>query len=64
MTLNHYTRTHYTHYRDVMKRLNPIKELYNLYLEEKDSPRIVEIKDDDIDLALDIEGPVDPYLDL
>jgi len=47
-----------------MKRLNPIKELYNLYLEEKDSPRIVEIKDDDIDLALDIEGPVDPYLDL
>jgi len=48
----------------VIKWLDPIEELYDLYLEEKDSPKIVEVMDDDMDLALDTEGPADPYLDL
>jgi len=48
----------------VMKWLDPIEELYNLYSEEKDSPGIVEVRDNNMDLVLDIEGPVDPYLDL
>jgi len=32
--------------RSVMNRLDPIKELYDMYLEEEDTPRIVEIEDD------------------
>jgi len=46
-----------------MKQLDPIKELYNLYSEEKDSPRIVELGDTDLDFSL-ADGPVDPYLEL
>jgi len=37
-----------------MKQLDPIEELYDMYLEEKDSPRIVEITDDNLDMDLDL----------
>jgi len=47
-----------------MNRLNPIKELYDMYLEEKDTPRIVELKDNDLDFVSDVEGPANPYIDL
>jgi len=48
-----------------MNQFNPIKELYDIYLEEKDIPRIVKIEDDGLGLDLDLEdGPVDPYLKL
>jgi len=50
--------------QSVMNRLNSIKELYDMYLEKEDTPRIVEIEDDGLDFVLDIEGPVDPYIDL
>jgi len=46
-----------------MKQLDPIEELYDLYLEEKDSPRIIELGDTDLDLGLE-EGLVDLYLEL
>ena len=48
-----------------MKQLDPIKELYSMYLEEEDSPRIVEVTDDDLGTDLDLgDGPADPYLEL
>jgi len=47
-----------------MNQLDPIEELYDMYSEEEDTPRIVEIKDNNLDLDLDVEGPVDPYMDL
>jgi len=47
-----------------MNRLDPIKELYNMYSEEEDTPRIIEIEDNRLDLDLDIEGPADPYMNL
>jgi len=47
-----------------MNRLDPIEELYNMYLEKEDTPRIVEVRDDDLDFVSDIEGPADPYIDL
>ena len=47
-----------------MNRLDPIEELYNMYSEEEDTPRIVELGDDGLDLVSDIEGPVNPYIDL
>ena len=47
-----------------MNRLNPIEELYNMYSEEEDTPRIVELVDDGLDLDSDIDGPADPYMDL
>jgi len=47
-----------------MNRLDPIKELYDMYLEEEDTPKIVEIEDDGLDFVSDIEGPADPYMDL
>ena len=46
-----------------MNWLDPIKELYNMYSEEEDILRIVEVEDDDLDFILDIEGPADPYTD-
>ena len=49
---------------NVMNQLNPIEELYNMYLEEKDTLRIVEIEDDRLDFVSDIEGPADLYMDL
>jgi len=47
-----------------MNQLDPIEELYNMYSEEEDTPRIVELGDDELDLVSDIEGPADPYMDL
>jgi len=47
-----------------MNRLDPIEELYDMYSEEKDTLRIVEIEDNGLDLVLDVEGPADPYMDL
>jgi len=35
-----------------------------MYLEEENSPKIVEVMDDSIDLDLDIKGPINPYLEL
>jgi len=47
-----------------MNRLDPIEELYDMYLEEEDTPRIIEIKDDRLDLDSDVEGLANPYMDL
>jgi len=47
-----------------MNQLDPIEELYDMYLEEEDTPRIVELEDDGLDFFSDIEGPADPYIDL
>jgi len=38
-----------------MKWLDPIEELYDLYLEEEDSPRVVEVALEGLDLELDLE---------
>ena len=48
----------------VMNRLDPIEELYEMYLEEEDAPRIVEIEDNGLDFLSDVGGPTDPYMDL
>jgi len=48
----------------VMNRLDPIKELYDIYSEEEDTLRIVEVEDDNLDFVLDIERPTNPYMDL
>jgi len=48
----------------VMNRLDPIEELYDMYLEEKDTLRIVELGDDGLDFVSDIKGPANPYMDL
>jgi len=47
-----------------MNRLDPIEELYNMYLEEEDTLRIVEIEDNGLDLVSDIKEPANPYMDL
>jgi len=47
-----------------MNRLDPIEELYDIYSEEEDTPRIVELVDDELDFVLDTEKLVDPYMDL
>ena len=47
-----------------MNRLDPIEELYDMYSEEEDTPRIVELVDNGLDFDLDVEGPADPYMDL
>jgi len=48
----------------VMNQLDPIEELYNMYLEEEDTPRIIEIEDNGLNLILDVKGPANPYMDL
>jgi len=49
----------------VMNQPDPIEELYDMYLEEEDTLRIVEVAVDDLDLELDIEnGLADLYLEL
>ena len=48
----------------VTNRLDPIEELYNMYSEEEDTPRIVEVVDDGLDFDLDVEGLADPCMDL
>ena len=47
----------------VMNQLDPIEELYDMYSEEEDSPKIVEVKDMDLDFGLE-DRPADPYLEL
>jgi len=47
-----------------MNRLDPIEELYDMYSEEEDTPRIVELVDDGLDLDSDIDKPADLYMDL
>ena len=49
---------------DVMNRLDPIEELYDMYLEEENTLRIVELVDNELDFVSDAEGPADPYMDL
>jgi len=48
----------------VMNRLDPIEELYDMYSEKEDTPRIVELGDDGLDWVSDIKGPANPYMDL
>jgi len=47
-----------------MNRLDLIEELYNMYSEEEDTPRIVELVDNRLDFDSDVEGLADPYMDL
>ena len=47
-----------------MNWLDPIEELYDMYLEEEDTPRIVELGDNGLDFVSDIDRPADPYMDL
>jgi len=47
-----------------MNQLDPIEELYDMYLEEENTPGIVEVVDDRLDFDSDVEGPADPYMDL
>jgi len=48
-----------------MKQLDSIEELYNMYLEEENTPRIMEVVENKLDLDFDLEdGPVDLYLKL
>ena len=47
-----------------MNWLDPIEELYDMYSEEEDTLRIVELGDDGLDWVSDIEGLADPYMDL
>jgi len=47
-----------------MNRLDPIEELYEMYLEEEDTPRIVEIEDNGLDFLSDVDGLADLYMDL
>ena len=49
----------------VMNQLDPIKELYDIYLKGEEFPKIVEIAMDDLDFDSDIgDGLADPYLEL
>jgi len=48
----------------VMNPLDPIEELYNMYSEEENTPRIIELVDDRLDFVSDVEGLADPYMDL
>ena len=48
----------------VMNRLDPIEELYDMYSEKENTPRIVELVNDGLDFVSDTEGPTDPYTDL
>ena len=49
---------------NVMNQLDPIEELYNMYSEEEDTLRIVELVDDGLDFDSDIERLANPYIDL
>jgi len=53
-------------YGNVINQLDPIEELYEMYLEgEEDTPRIVEVGDNRLNFDSDLEdGPADPYLEL
>jgi len=48
-----------------MNCLNPIEKLYDIYLEEENTPKIAELGDDGLGLDSDIEdGPADLFLEL
>jgi len=47
-----------------MNRLDPIEELYEMYSEEENTLRIVEVVNNGLDFDSDIEGLADPYMDL
>jgi len=47
-----------------MNQLDPIKELYDMYSEEEDTLRIVELGDDRLDFVLDVKELANPYMDL
>ena len=47
-----------------MNRLDPIEELYEMYSEEENTLRIVEVVNNGLDFDSDIEGPAGPYMDL
>jgi len=48
-----------------MNAFDPIKELYNLYLEEEETPQIIEVVNDGLGWDLDMEArSVDLYADL
>jgi len=47
-----------------MNQLDPIEKLYNMYSEEEDTLRIVELGDNRLDFVSDVEGPANPYMDL
>ena len=47
-----------------MNQLDPIEELYDMYSEEEDTPRIVELVDNELDFVSEAEGLADPYTDL
>ena len=47
-----------------MNQLDPIEELYDMYSEEEDTPRIVEVVDDGLNFDSDVKGLADPYMDL
>jgi len=49
---------------NVINQLDPIEELYDMYLEEKDTLKIVEVENNDLDFVSDIEELADPYMDL
>jgi len=44
-----------------MNALDPIEELYNLYLDEEETPRIMEILDGESEME---DGPADLFMDL
>jgi len=48
----------------VMNRLDPIEELYEMYSEEEDTLRIVEVEDNGLDFLSDVDGPANLYMDL
>ena len=50
--------------KDIMNQLDPIEELYDMYSEKEDTPRIVELVDDGLDFDSDVEGPANSYMDL
>ena len=48
-----------------MNVLDPIEELYDLYLEEENTPCIVEVLDNGLGFDSDMEDrPADPHLEL
>jgi len=50
---------------NVMNVLDPIEELYDLYLEEENTPCIVEVLDNGLGFDSDMEDrPADPHLEL
>jgi len=49
--------------RDIIKQLDPIEELNDLYLEEEDSSRIVELGNTDLDFGFK-DREVDPNFEL